>query len=217
MASAPQQKTLAELYAYWCGDGYELINNLWGKDAATSGSQCTYLDDACGTSVQWHTTWTWHGAPNNVKSYPYAGRQFPRGRKISSISSMPTSATWRYDNENIRANVAYDVFTAEDPNHANSGGDYELMIWLGKYGGVCPIGSPVCSVALAGRTWDLWVGFNGRMKVYSFVPPSGGIIRSFSGDVKEFFNYLQANHKFPASSQNLIGTLILFSPSPYPD
>jgi len=45
---------------------------------------------------------------------------------------MPTSITWRYDGNttyNMRANVAYDLFTAADPEHVNSGGDYELMIW----------------------------------------------------------------------------------------
>lgn len=124
-----QQRALCELYAYWSGNGYELLNNLWGKDSATSGSQCTYLDGTANNGIQWHTSWTWEGAPNNVKSYPYVGRQVARGRKISSISRMPTSVAWQYDNENIRANVAYDVFTAADPNHANSGGDYELMIW----------------------------------------------------------------------------------------
>ena len=124
-----QQKALCGLYDYWSGNGYELLNNLWGKDAATSGSQCTYLEGAFDNNIQWRTTWTWQGGQNNVKSYPYVGRQIPKGRKISTVSKMPTSVTWKYDNENIRANVAYDVFTAEDPNHANSGGDYELMIW----------------------------------------------------------------------------------------
>jgi hypothetical protein len=42
---------------------------------------------------------------------------------------MPTNITWRYDTSNIRANVAFDVFTAVDPNHVNSSGDYELMVW----------------------------------------------------------------------------------------
>jgi xyloglucan-specific endo-beta-1,4-glucanase len=124
-----QQKTLCDLYAYWSGNGYELLNNLWGKDSATSGSQCTYLDGTSNNGVQWHTTWTWQGGPNNVKAYPYMGRQVAKGKTISSINKMPTSVTWKYDNENIRANVAYDVFTAADPNHVNSSGDYELMIW----------------------------------------------------------------------------------------
>lgn len=42
---------------------------------------------------------------------------------------MPTSIQWSYDNYNVRANVAYDIFTAQDPNHVNSSGDYELMVW----------------------------------------------------------------------------------------
>lgn len=124
-----QVQTLCEQYGYWSGNGYEINNNLWGKNAATSGSQCTYVDGTSGGGVQWHTTWTWNGAPDNVKSYVYSGRQVQRGRKISSISSMPTSITWSYDTENVRANVAYDIFTAADPNHVNSSGDFELMIW----------------------------------------------------------------------------------------
>jgi xyloglucan-specific endo-beta-1,4-glucanase len=43
---------------------------------------------------------------------------------------MPTEMTWTYNQtSNVRANVAYDVFTATDPNHVNSSGDYELMVW----------------------------------------------------------------------------------------
>lgn len=124
-----QLKSLCGQYDYWSGNGYEVLNNLWGKDAASSGSQCTYVNGASNNGIQWSSTWTWQGSPNNVKSYVYAGRQITRGRKISQINSMPTSISWRYNTENIRANVAYDIFTAADPNHANSGGDYELMIW----------------------------------------------------------------------------------------
>lgn len=132
--SAPVEKrqiqTLCDQYAYWSGSGYEANNNLWGRDAASSGEQCTYIDGASDAGVQWHTTWRWEGSPNNVKSYVYAGKQFDRGRTISSISSMQTSVSWAYDTtQNVRANVAYDIFTAEDPNHVNSSGDYEVMIW----------------------------------------------------------------------------------------
>ena len=52
------QSSLCDLYAYWSGNGYELLNNLWGKDTATSGSQCTYLDSASNNNIQWRTTWT---------------------------------------------------------------------------------------------------------------------------------------------------------------
>lgn len=43
---------------------------------------------------------------------------------------MLSSAQWDYNTTaNVRANVAYDIFTAEDKDHVNSSGDFELMIW----------------------------------------------------------------------------------------
>lgn len=48
---------------------------------------------------------------------------------ISNIGSLPSSAQWSYTGNNIRANVAYDLFTASNPNHDTSSGDYELMVW----------------------------------------------------------------------------------------
>ncbi|AEO68296.1 c396e94d-c968-42cc-96f7-73d53db5c633 [Thermothielavioides terrestris] len=197
-----QQATLCDQYGYWSGNGYEVNNNLWGESAATSGSQCTYVDGSSSGGVQWHTTWTWNGGDNNVKSFAYSGRQITKGQKISSISSIQTSVSWSYSNTNIRADVAYDIFTAADPNHSTSSGDYELMIWLAKYGSISPIGSSVGTVNVGGRSWDLWVGYNGAMKVFSFVAPSP--VTSFSANVKDFFNYLQNNQGFPASSQNLL-------------
>ncbi|KAK4446093.1 glycoside hydrolase family 12 protein [Podospora aff. communis PSN243] len=195
-----QQATLCKQYEYWSGNGYEMNNNLWGKDAASSGSQCTYLNSASANGISWSSTWTWQGAPNNVKSYVYAGRQVTRGRKISQISSMPTSVSWQY-NTNVRANVAYDIFTAADPNHVNSSGDYELMIWLGRFD-VYPIGSNTGMVSVGGRQWELWIGYNGAMKVFSFIAPQ--TTNQWSGDAKQFFQYLQDRQGFPASSQNLI-------------
>lgn len=41
-----------------------LINhsqNLWGKADATSGSQCTGVDSLSGSTLKWHTKWTWAG------------------------------------------------------------------------------------------------------------------------------------------------------------
>jgi len=189
------------------GSGYECLNNLWGDNTATSGQQCTYVDGSSGSGVKFHSTWTWQGSPNNVKSYIYCGRQFPKGRLISSITSMQTSVSWSYSTQDVRANVAYDVFTAADPNHANSGGDYELMIWLARLGDIYPIGKSTGTVTVAGKPWDLWVGMNGQMQVYSFVAPSP--VTTFSADVKLFFNYLRTNQSFPANKQNLIGRLFL--------
>ncbi len=114
---------------YWSGNGYEVNNNEWARASATSGSQCTYVDSSSSAGVSWHTERTWESSPNQVKSYAYSGRQIERGRTIASINSMPTSVFWEYDTSDIAANAAYDFFTSEDPNHANGGGDYELMIW----------------------------------------------------------------------------------------
>lgn len=63
-------------------------------------------------------------------------------------------------------------------------------------------------VTVAGRTWELFYGLNGSMKVYSFVTPSGPIY-NFKANMKDFFNYLQNNKGFPASSQNLISEYFL--------
>ncbi|KAK4246621.1 glycoside hydrolase [Corynascus novoguineensis] len=197
-----QQATLCERYGYWSGNGYEVNNNNWGKDSATSGQQCTYVDSSSGSGVAWHTTWKWEGGQNNVKSYANCNRQVPKGRTIASISSLQTSISWSYSNTNIRANVAYDLFTAADPNHATSSGDYELMIWLARLGGVYPIGSSQGHVNVAGRDWELWVGMNGAMRVYSFVASSP--INDFSADVKQFFNHLESSQNFPSNSQHLL-------------
>ncbi|KAF3008626.1 hypothetical protein E8E13_008322 [Curvularia kusanoi] len=202
--------SLCTQYAYYSTAGYEILNNLWGKDAASSGSQCTYYEgsSSSGSGIKWSSTWTWQGAENNVKSYVYAGRIVSKGNTIANIKTMSTQIDWNYNTtNNVRANVAYDIFTAQDPNHVNSSGDYELMIWLGRLGGVWPIsqsGSPIATVTIAGYNFDLYFGYNGSMKVYSFVRSGSNDITSFRADVKLFFNYLVSNQQYPASSQNLI-------------
>ncbi|KAH7558179.1 glycoside hydrolase family 12 protein [Bipolaris maydis] len=67
---------------------------------------------------------------------------------------------------------------------------------------VYPIGSSQGMVTIGGRTWELFYGLNGAMKVYSFVAPSP--IPNFTADVKDFFAYLTENKDYPASTQNLI-------------
>ncbi|KAI0398389.1 endoglucanase [Xylariaceae sp. FL0594] len=201
LAPVALAQNLCDQYGYYAANGYYVNNNAWGKNSG-SGSQCTYVDKMLNPGLQWHTEWSWSGGDNNVKSYPYSGRQLSSKKLVSSIGSIPTKAEWRYLGNNIRADVAYDLFTAADPNHDTSSGDYELMIWLARKGGVQPIGSSVGTVNVAGRNWDLWVGYNGAMKVFSFVAPSE--IATFESDVKPFFNYITQYQGFPASQQHLI-------------
>jgi xyloglucan-specific endo-beta-1,4-glucanase len=75
---------------------------------------------------------------------------------------------------------------------------------LGRFGNVYPIGTSQGNFNIGNRTWELWEGYNGKMKVYSFIAPSP--INNYTGNMKDFFNWLASNKGYPASSQNLIST-----------
>jgi xyloglucan-specific endo-beta-1,4-glucanase len=62
-------------------------------------------------------------------------------------------------------------------------------------------------VNIAGFNWDLYVGPNGSMKVFSFLPADGSWKFTFNADVKLFFNWLAANQGYPINQQNLISKL----------
>lgn len=77
---------------------------------------------------------------------------------------------------------------------ASDSEEYEIMVWLAALGGAGPIsstGSAIATTTINGVTWKLYSGPNGSMTVYSFVAES--TTTSFSGDMKEFFNYLTEN------------------------
>nr|AAM77715.1 endoglucanase [Aspergillus luchuensis] len=199
-AAVAQQAQLCDQYATYTGGVYTINNNLWGKDAG-SGSQCTTVNSASSAGTSWSTKWNWSGGENSVKSYANSGLSFNK-KLVSQISHIPTAARWSYDNTCIRRGRAYDLFTAADINHVTWSGDYELMIWLARYGGVQPLGSQIATATVEGQTWELWYGVNGAQKTYSFV--AANPITSFQGDINDFFKYLTQNHGFPASSQYLI-------------
>ncbi|RLL97475.1 Endoglucanase-1 [Aspergillus turcosus] len=199
LLSSAVAQTICDQYGSYSNGQYTVNNNLWGENSG-SGSQCTYVDSISSSGVAWHTTWTWTGGDNQVKSY--ANSQVALTKKlVSQIGSIPTTAQWSYDNTNIRADVAYDLFTAADINHVTYSGDYELMIWLARYGSVQPIGSQIDTASIGGYTWELWYGGSSQ-QTYSFV--SATPITSFSGDVMDFWDYLATHHGYPASSQYLI-------------
>lgn len=124
--TAAVAQELCEQYGVVSSDGYIVNNNMWGQDSGT-GSQCTTVESISSSGVQWHTTWTWSGE-GSVKSYPNSGLTFDPVL-VSGIGSIPSTAEWSYDNTDIDADVAYDLFTAADQSHETSSGDYELMIW----------------------------------------------------------------------------------------
>ena len=96
------------------------------------------------------------------------------------------------------ANVSYDLWLA-----ASKGGSaaYEIMVWLGAYGGAGPIsstGSPVATTNIAGRNWQLFKGPNGSFTVFSFVV-QGGPVTNFNADMKAFIDFLVRTQGVPAS------------------
>jgi xyloglucan-specific endo-beta-1,4-glucanase len=120
-----------------CGDwdnvivgDYTLYNNLWGKSAATSGSQCTTLDSSTGSTIAWHSSWTWAGGKTSIKSYPNVVVK-TRAVPISQIKSIPSTWNWGYSGSGIVADVAYDLFTSDV---AGGSERFEMMVWLGNFG-----------------------------------------------------------------------------------
>ncbi|KAF5855368.1 hypothetical protein ETB97_009343 [Aspergillus alliaceus] len=213
VATAYSQKQLCSQYDSVSSPPYTVNNNLWGKDQGT-GSQCVYVDSISSSGAAWHTTWTWNGGEGKVKSYSNSGVNLEK-KLVRDVRSIRTDVKWEQDNTNVNADVAYDLFTAADKNHATSSGDYELMIWLARYGTIQPIGSKIGTATIEGHTWELWYGTSiqagAEQKTYSFV--SATPINSFSGDIKPFFDYLTAKHKFPASTQYL--TNLQFGTEPF--
>jgi len=203
-AAPAAQTTFCEQYGLVMAGNYMIINNLWGMGDATSGSECTFYNGLVGSGVSWGTTWTWQGGQYKVKSYPDARLTFTP-KIISQISSLPSTFTWSYSGDPGVSDVAYDLFTSSQAVKDASSGEYELMIWLAYYGGAFPIsssGQPIATVNIAGFSWKLYYGFNGSMKVYSFLSTQNPL-NNFSGDVKLFFTYLASTQGYPISSQYL--------------
>ncbi|RYN24842.1 hypothetical protein AA0112_g8825 [Alternaria arborescens] len=173
---------------------YTLYTNGWGWSSGT-GSQCSQIDSLTGTTLAYSTTWSWSGTTNQVKSYTNVETTFTK-KQLSSYTSMPTAWKWSYTGTDLRVNVAYDTFLGASASDANL---FEIMVWLGVFGGVSPLSSngypftPIATVTVGGTIFDLAYGLNGSVKVYSFVA-RGAAATNFSADLNLFFKYLLANY-----------------------
>ncbi|KAL0253187.1 hypothetical protein SLS55_010640 [Diplodia seriata] len=203
VSAAPSASPL-ERRADFCGDWdtskngvYTTYNNLWGRSTSgVSGSQCTGVDSFSSNTISWHTSWTWAGVPNQVKSYANVVVDLT-AKKLSAISSINSIWRWSYTGDNLVADVAYDLFTSSTPTGSE---EYEIMIWVGSYGGAGPIsstGSAIATVTLAGNTWKLYKGPNGQMTVFSFVATK--TVNNFSGNLNDFIKYLTSSQGLPTS------------------
>lgn len=163
---------------------YVVQNNRWG----TSAAQCVTATDTGFRVTQADGSVPTNGAP---KSYPSIfngchytncspGTNLPA--QVSAISSAPSSISYGYVS-NAVYNASYDIWL--DPTPRTDGVNRtEIMIWFNRVGSIQPIGSPVGTASVGGRSWEVWTGSNGSNDVISFVAPSA--IGAWSFDVMDF-------------------------------
>jgi len=96
-----------------------------------------------------------------VKSYTNINANLGLNKRLSAISSIPSTWTWSQTatSGSLVAAIAYDLFTSATSGGSNA---YEIMIWLANYN-AGPIsynygsdGKPVAvasNLSLAGKTW----------------------------------------------------------------
>jgi len=178
-----------------------LQNNLWGESADPQGSQSSQVTAVNGNNISWHTTYTWSGAPTQVKSYANLDLRVGIGKTLASIVSIPTSWQWTYTSasSNVVADVSYDLWLSKTAGTtgATSSSTYEIMIWLSDRGGANPAGSLAGTASINGLTWQLWKGTVASWQIFSFVAPSE--TTNFNQDLKPFFTYLVNNQGVPSS------------------
>ncbi|WKX22379.1 cellulose binding domain-containing protein [Streptomyces sp. HUAS CX7] len=186
-AAAPAQAdtTLCELFATTTIQGrYVVQNNRWGSSA----TQCVTATDTGFRVTQADGSVPTNGAP---KSYPSVfngchytncspGTSLPA--RLDTVSRAPSSISYGFV-DNAVYNASYDIWL--DPTARTDGVNRtEIMIWFNKVGPIQPIGSPVGTATVGGRTWEVWSGGNGTNDVLSFVAPSA--ISGWSFDVMDF-------------------------------
>ncbi|PBK89007.1 concanavalin A-like lectin/glucanase [Armillaria gallica] len=188
---------------------YTLYLNQWGKNGATSGQSCAAVTSTSGNNVAWTTSWTWSGG-DGVKSYTNINANNGLNVKLSAINSIKSSWAWSQTTSGtVTANVAYDLFTSSSAGGKN---EYEIMIWLDNinakpisyhYDATGAAIAIVKSLSIAGYKWDLYYGNNGSNYVYSFLTSDKSAVKSFSGDLMDFFDYLTSKQGL-STSQYLI-------------
>ncbi|MGC5561926.1 GH12 family glycosyl hydrolase domain-containing protein [Streptomyces sp. FR-108] len=184
-AQAHADTTICEQYgAATIQNRYVVQNNRWG----TSATQCISVGDSGFRITQADGSVPTNGAP---KSYPslFNGCHYTRcspgtslPARLDTVSAAPSSISYGYVG-NATYNASYDIWL--DPTPRTDGvNQTEIMIWFNRVGQIQPIGSPVGTASVGGRTWEVWSGDNGGNDVLSFVAPSA--ISSWSFDVMDF-------------------------------
>ena len=78
------------------------------------------------------------------------------------------------------------------------------MVWLGEFGNISPLSSngypptPIATPTIDGVAFNLILGKNGAVTVYSFVAASKKA-QTWSGDLMGFYNYLETQYKLSSA------------------
>ncbi|KAJ7270711.1 concanavalin A-like lectin/glucanase domain-containing protein, partial [Mycena haematopus] len=168
-----------------------LENNLWGRSAATNGSQSSQVTSTSGNSVTWYTKYTWIGANNSVKSFANLDLKSGMGKALVNITSIPTAWSWSYTSasSDLKANVAYDLWLSATPGTQGASTattSFEVMVWLSQRGAARPFGTALGTVTVNGVPWLLYSGLMKTWTLFTFQATSE--VTRYNSDLKPFFS-----------------------------
>jgi chitodextrinase len=161
---------------------YIVQNNRWGA----STPQCIDVTATGFTVTQANHNNPTNGAP---ASYPsvYLGCHYANCStgsnlpiQVGQISSATSSISYTFAGGTF--NASYDIWLDPTPRTDGQNGT-EIMIWFNRQGSIQPIGSPVGTTTIGGRSWEVWRG-NPGWNVVSYVAPSP--ISSWNFSVLDF-------------------------------
>lgn len=168
------------------GGRYVVMNNRWG----TAAEQCINVTGSGFAIASQQGVGSTSGAPVSYPAVYYGchytncspGTNLPL--QLSAISSVTSSITYHYVS-GATYDAAYDIWL--DPTPKRDGVNaMEIMIWFNRQGSIQPIGSPVGTTTIGGRSWEVWRGNNGSNNVISYVAPSP--VTSWNFSVLDFIN-----------------------------
>ncbi|OLN94092.1 Endoglucanase-1, partial [Colletotrichum chlorophyti] len=168
---------------------YSFNNNAWGNDS--SGYQCLSVHDG-GRSFSVNYKWT--GEPSLVKGYPYMKAHPTRlPVQLWNVSQLQITGNWQtfvagkenaspeeqaraFDDIGLLANVAVDMFLADNPDNSTKvGAPIEIMIWPWWTPTIKPLGWAESTpdkdtVVIDGTPFSLYHGWNdGGQHVFSWL------------------------------------------------
>jgi xyloglucan-specific endo-beta-1,4-glucanase len=115
-------------------------------------------EDSTSNATAWSSTWGWSKNPGLVHAFPNAKLDTALlPLMLRNLASLAIDVSWSYeggssatgnnDFDSLRdlgakANVAVDMFFDSDSSNAvtTTKSAYEVMVWLGSFGEVVPIG-----------------------------------------------------------------------------